>query len=288
MMSAVQLGSMCRQFGLRGGQCQAAAAADGWYVATVEGSPLSTGNLSDANVFWRTTFVWVDEVLASATALHPLVRLVVFPEFSLLPPDFATSCNTPQDVRVDWCPPFRDAIVMGLTGRHRVDAALARLARRHRIAFSINGCDGQPEGNYNAQLFYGANGALHAKYHKAHPWFRRCFATPAASAPVVVVNTSFGGPLGVFTCLDIAHNEPGGALLERGVRTVVYSSMGVLGVVKRWWTMRHGATLLASDGFAIAGSGVYRRGRRLKPEVSGSAGGSGWRVLVTRVPQNGR
>ena len=268
---------------LRGGRRRA---ADGWFVATVNGMPMEVGSVhNDSTAFWNEVLAWVDATLVAATAQQPRVKLVVCPEFALLPSDFLGSCASPMHARAAWCPWFRDAGTAGsrscsAPGTHKVDAALSRMARRHRVALSINACDGQPSGNYNAQLLYGANGALLAKYHKAHPWFKRCFTTPSAP-PVIVVNTTWGESLGMFTCFDIVHKQPARALLDSGIRTFLFSSVGVAGIVKRWWTLQHGTTLVASDGFAVAGSGVYRRGRRLRPEPTFVQSPS---VLVTWVP----
>ena len=92
-----------------------------------------------------------------------------------------------------------------------------------------------------------------------------CKPCSRCSIPAVDPDTgdsSGGAPLGVFTCFDIAFSHPASDLLSRGVRLFSYASARVPSLVKRAWTLRHGATLLAAD--AGGGAGVYREGHLLE------------------------
>eukprot|EP00966_Prymnesium_polylepis_P261054 6029994-Prymnesium_polylepis.1 len=98
---------------------------------------------NDSAAFWNEVLTWVDATIVVATTQQPDVKLVVFPEFALLTSDFLGSCSSPLDARAAWCPRFRDAGTVrsrscSAPGTHKVDAALSRMARRHRVALSIN------------------------------------------------------------------------------------------------------------------------------------------------------
>lgn len=216
---------------------------------------------------------WADSFVAAAKAREPSVGLVVFPEFALQPPKFTSKCSTPlASLNSSFCPRIRPArsplADCSSAARDDLETRLSCAARSANAWLSVNACDGQPEGAYNAQLIFDASGTLVAKYYKTNPWFKKCFLKPSEPDVVVVNMTSLTGvtpsEFGVFTCFDIVNKEPAASLLKRGVRTFLYSSANVPGLVKTAWSLDHNATLLNADAgsSAVSGPGVYVRGRR--------------------------
>ena len=241
------------------------AAAEAYHVALVSSTPddSSTSTIEAA-------IALLDSAVAASLELEPAVALVVTDEFALLPSAWIGACSTPHHDGGPWCPAIRPPRAPPLpcnSSAHAAEAGLSCLARRHGVMLSVNVCEGQPEGTYNAQLIFAADGTLVARYRKEHPFYHECFLAPPSGTPPVALPASFVGglELGVFTCLDIAFAEPAKSLLARGVRTFLYSSSDVAAPVKASWSKVHNATLLASDRLA---AGVYRRGSRLEAEAS--------------------
>ena len=206
---------------------------------------------------------WVDGRVASAVQQEPAVAYVALPEFAMLPEEWTEACTIPQNASTSsWCASYPDMVVLPTcSGSLSFDAALSCTAREHGVILSVNLCERASEGAFNTQVIYDADGWRRAKYRKAHPWERRCFARPARTDAVVFNSTALAGvTLGIFTCLDIAFKEPAATLLEQGVRLFAYSASYVPGSAKRAWSALHGSTLLSSDRHD---AGVYQHGSLL-------------------------
>ncbi|RYY37215.1 hypothetical protein EON62_01280 [archaeon] len=138
-------------------------------------------------------------------------------------------------------------------------------ARRYGIVVAINSCEAAAEGNYNVELVYNATGALVAKYRKVHPWYTKCFVTPA-TPDYIVAPLPFGN-FGIFTCFDIMWPTPGPVLVNQyGIRHFIYSAaIPLIGsAAEALWSDVHGSLLLSSN-LMDGQSGVFVNGTRLTP-----------------------
>jgi len=163
-----------------------------------------------------------------------------------------------------------------------IQAAASCLAQQYGLAVAINTCedatsgatdagDGDAVGNYNTELVYDAEGRMVARYRKSHPFYAKCFLTPAQPDLVTfTLPASAGDPsagsltIGVFTCFDIMFPSPGPVLAAQGVRHFVYSAAIPLvgSAAQSLWSYAHSAVLFGSN-LQDGQSGVYSNGTRL-------------------------
>lgn len=207
--------------------------------------------------------------------------IVVFPEFGIGMP--ADSCVSPSQVW-PYCEPIPFSIGQSPCASNGaidtpIQYAASCMASQFGLYVAINTCESSAEGNYNSELVFEAKtGNLVASYRKEHPWYNKCFLTP--SQPDLTTFSLGSLQVGLMTCFDIIFPSPGPALVDKGVKTFVYSaSIPMIGAgVQSLWSAAHNATLLGSN-LAMGMSGVFRNGTRLTA-VPPSAGEM---VLVAEV-----
>ncbi len=212
---------------------------------------------------------------AVANASAHGASLVVFPEFGLGMPTEA--CASPQQAS-EFCEPVDASYTVNGTppcGMAGVPIAsnASCMAASAGVWVAINSCESAPEGNYNVELVFDANGTLVAKYRKTHPWYTKCFLAPAAADLVSFTAPFFSEPIGVFTCFDILFPAPGPELVAAGVRHFVYSVAIPLigGAAQEDWSGKYRSTLLGSN-LQSGETGVYANGTRITPPAPAAGG----------------
>nr|XP_046273386.1 biotinidase-like [Scatophagus argus] len=196
-------------------------------------------------------------------------------------------------------------------GKHNNTEVLQRLscmARRYNLYVVANMADLQPcplktepssscpsDGHwqFNTNVVFRSDGLLVARYHKYNLYFEDAFDTPP-QPEIITFDTPFAGKFGLITCFDILFHEPTVALVEKGVRQLIFptawmNQLPLLDTIQfqRAFSLGANVTLLAanirSDQLIMTGSGIYtpfsatyHHAHKGDPEEG--------RLLVARVP----
>nr|XP_046273385.1 biotinidase-like [Scatophagus argus] len=196
-------------------------------------------------------------------------------------------------------------------GKHNNTEVLQRLscmARRYNLYVVANMADLQPcplktepssscpsDGHwqFNTNVVFRSDGLLVARYHKYNLYFEDAFDTPP-QPEIITFDTPFAGKFGLMICFDILFHEPTVALVEKGVRQLIFPTawMNLLPLLdsvqfQRAFSLGANVTLLAAnlrhDKMNMRGSGIYtpfsatyHHAQKGDPEEG--------RLLVARVP----
>uniref|UniRef100_A0A7S1G5Q6 CN hydrolase domain-containing protein n=1 Tax=Bicosoecida sp. CB-2014 TaxID=1486930 RepID=A0A7S1G5Q6_9STRA len=264
-----------------------AVAATALVVAMVLGAPAAAGSPSGSSHYMAAAVQFESQAAPSGAPRDTLLLniagmaalanaaagegadVVVFPEFGAYGGGFTGKCSAPTD-KSAYCETYPEGgaganpCVSGSGPASLVAASCA--ARNASVMASFNLCDARPEGNYNAQLVFGADGTLLANYHKSHPWQQKCFVEPpAADIEHVIVDAPFGVKFGVFTCKDILYNDPAAVLAKQyGIKHFLYSAaIPLIGAdAARLFTVAHNVTLVMGN-LQSGQTGVFTDGHRL-------------------------
>uniref|UniRef100_A0A8C6UL79 Biotinidase n=1 Tax=Neogobius melanostomus TaxID=47308 RepID=A0A8C6UL79_9GOBI len=128
-------------------------------------------------------------------------------------------------------------------------------------------CPADGRWHFNTNVAYRSDGLLVARYHKQNLYFEDAFDSPPR-AELVTFHTPFAGTFGLITCFDILFRQPTVALLEKGVRQLIFptawmNQLPLLDTIQFQRALSLGAnvTLLAanirSDELLMSGSGIY-------------------------------
>jgi predicted amidohydrolase len=145
---------------------------------------------------------------------------------------------------------------------------------------------------YNTQVaLRGSDGAVVGRYRKEHLYYEPAFNRPINQSAQTFVS-SFGVKFGMMICFDIMFDWPASALLDDGVKDVVYSTWWVnmppflTGTqVQAGWANASRVNLIAAgsgeEGWRSSGSGVY-------PFGGGKASaGLQWVAAASLAPEAG-
>ncbi|XP_029023049.2 biotinidase [Betta splendens] len=245
----------------------------------------------------------------AALAAEQNAQILVFPEDGLQGINFSRSSiysylETIPDPQQDTWNPCTEP------DKHNNTEVLQRLsciARRHNLYVVANMADLQPcsPGNepascppdgrwqFNTNVVFSSSGQLVARYHKYNTYFEEAFDSPQPE--LVTFDTPFAGRFGLIICFDILFHVPTVALIEQGVRQLIFTAawypnqLPLLAAiqVQQAFSLGSNVTLLAanirSDPLVTSGSGIftpssatYHHARKGDPERG--------RLLVARVP----
>ncbi|CAL1589956.1 unnamed protein product [Knipowitschia caucasica] len=156
---------------------------------------------------------------------------------------------------------------------------LSCMARRQRLYVVANmgsvqpcsgtsaSCPSDGRWHFNTNVVYSSDGLMVARYHKQNLYFEDAFDAPP-HVEVVTFETPFAGRFGLITCFDILFRQPTVALLEKGVRQIIFptawmNQLPLLDTIQfqRAFSLGANITLLAanirSDPLIMTGSGIY-------------------------------
>uniref|UniRef100_A0A3Q3GMY3 Biotinidase n=1 Tax=Labrus bergylta TaxID=56723 RepID=A0A3Q3GMY3_9LABR len=154
-------------------------------------------------------------------------------------------------------------------------------------------CPSDGRWQFNTNVVFRSDGLLVARYHKYNLFFEESFDTPP-QPELIAFDTPFAGKFGLITCFDILFHKPTIALVEKGVRQLIFPTawmnlLPLLDSVQFHRALSLGAniTLLAAnlrnDRLNMRGSGIYtpfsatyHHAQRGDPEEG--------RLLVAKVP----
>lgn len=128
-------------------------------------------------------------------------------------------------------------------------------------------CPADGRWQFNTNVVFRSDGLLLARYHKQNLYFEEAFDSPP-HMELVTFHTPFAGTFGLITCFDILFRQPTVALLEKGVRQLIFptawmNQLPLLDTIQFQRALSLGAnvTLLAanirSDELIMSGSGIY-------------------------------
>ncbi|CAL8296363.1 unnamed protein product [Lota lota] len=159
---------------------------------------------------------------------------------------------------------------------------------------SSSSCPPDARWQFNTDVVFSSDGQLVARYHKQNLYFEKAFDMPP-SPELITFDTPFAGQFGVLTCFDLMFHKPAVALVERGVRQLVYPTawMNQLPLLaaaqfQRAFSQGAGVTLLAanirSDELGMTGSGIFTPASPLAHHHARQGQPEEGRLLVARVP----
>lgn len=174
-------------------------------------------------------------------------RLVVFPEEAMLLADDEIKPRFPELLREAW-PVF--------------EAALAALAREHRLTIIAGGYEPHPDGAvpFNTVLAFGPDGAELARYHKVHLYdafaYRESdYVTHGTKLPPVIEVE--GLRVGIANCYDLRFPELFRSLSERGADVISLSAAWVSGAGKEdHWSVLTRARAIENVAWFLASGTV--------------------------------
>ncbi|XP_023264586.1 biotinidase-like [Seriola lalandi dorsalis] len=246
----------------------------------------------------------------AARAAQKGAQILVFPEDGLQGFNFSRSSisgyleTIPDPQQESWNPCTEP-------GRYNNTEVLQRLscmARRYNLYLVANMGDLQPcplktspsstcpsdgRWQFNTNVAFRSDGQLVARLHKYNLYFEEAFDTPP-QPEIVTFDTPFAGRFGLLTCFDILFYQPTVALMESGVRQLIFptawmNQLPLLDTIQFQRALSLGAniTLLAAnirnDQLIMTGSGIYspfsatyHHAQKGDPEEG--------RLLVARVP----
>uniref|UniRef100_A0A8C9ZUF2 Biotinidase n=1 Tax=Sander lucioperca TaxID=283035 RepID=A0A8C9ZUF2_SANLU len=183
------------------------------------------------------------------------------------------------------------------------------MARRNNLYLVANMADLQPcplktdpssscpsdgRWQFNTNVVFRSDGLLVARYHKNNLYlFEPHFDTPP-QPEIITFDTPFAGRFGLMICFDILFHKPTVALVEKGVRQLIFPTawMNLLPLLdsvqfQQAFSLGANVTLLAAnlrkDQYNMRGSGIYtpfsatyHHAQKGDPEEG--------RLLVARVP----
>uniref|UniRef100_A0A3P8TGW4 Biotinidase n=1 Tax=Amphiprion percula TaxID=161767 RepID=A0A3P8TGW4_AMPPE len=246
----------------------------------------------------------------AARAAQQGAQILVFPEDGLQGFNFTRSSissyleTIPDPQQESWNPCTEP-------GRHSNTEVLQRLscmARRYSLYLVANMADLQPcplqsalssscppdgRWQFNTNVAFSSDGLLVARYHKYNLYFEQAFDKPP-QAEIITFDTPFAGKFGLIICFDILFRDPTVALVERGVRQLIFptawmNQLPLLDAIQfqRAFSLGANVTVLAAnirrDRLIMSGSGIYtpfsatyHHAKKGEPEEG--------RLLVARVP----
>ncbi|XP_041664103.1 biotinidase-like [Cheilinus undulatus] len=154
-------------------------------------------------------------------------------------------------------------------------------------------CPSDGRWQFNTNVVFRSDGLLVARYHKYNLYYEDSFDTPP-QPEFITFDTPFAGRFGLIICFDILFHNPTVALVEKGVRQLIFptawmSAPPLLHSVQfhRAFSFSTNVTLLSAnfrnDRLNMGGSGIYtpffssyHHAQRGKPEEG--------KLLVARVP----
>lgn len=220
----------------------------------------------------------------AASAARQGAHIVVFPEDGLQGFNFTRSSIAsylevvPDPQQENWNPCEHPE-------RHpntEVQQWLSCMARRHSLYVVANmgsmqpcsthssgpsPCPADGRWHFNTNVVYRSDGLLVARYYKQNLYFEEAFDSPPHQE-LVTFHTPFAGTFGLITCFDILFRQPTVALLEKGVRQLIFptawmNQLPLLDTIQFQRALSLGAnvSLLAanirSDELIMSGSGIY-------------------------------
>ncbi|XP_038581399.1 uncharacterized protein LOC119907789 [Micropterus salmoides] len=246
----------------------------------------------------------------AARAAQQGAQILVFPEVGLQGYNFTRSSifgyleTIPDPQQESWNP----CTEPDKHNNTEVLQQLSCMARRNNLYLVANVADLQPcplqtdpssscpsdgRWQFNTNVVFRSDGLLVARYHKQNLFFEEAFDTPP-QPEIITFDTPFAGRFGLMICFDILFHEPTIALVERGVRQLIFPTawMNLLPLLdsvqfQRAFSLGANVTLLAAnlrkDQHNMRGSGIYTpfsatyyHAQRGDPEEG--------RLLVARVP----
>jgi len=244
------------------------------YIAAVATHTSQTGS-SVEEVIQKNLAIFGEHVSVAKTNG---ANIIVFPEFAISNPEMFKN----RTVAVQ----FAEQVSVGgnLCGKvsSPILSALSCLAKKFSILIVANMNEVKGANLYNTDVVFDETGTLISTYRKTHVWFTDIYDTPS-SPTVTNFTTTFGVDFGLMICYDIAFDNPGVQLVDRGVKHFPYSvSQGIVGpLIVRAWTLLHSATIISAN--LGTHTGIYRHGG----SVDGThypLSGSGDSVFVATVP----
>ncbi|KAL7382461.1 hypothetical protein ABVT39_022843 [Epinephelus coioides] len=220
----------------------------------------------------------------AARATQQGAQILVFPEDGIYGFNFSYSSisgyleTIPDPQQESWNPCTE-------SGRYNNTEVLQRLscmARRYNLYVVANMADLQPcplktdpssscppDGHwqFNTDVVFSSDGLLVARYHKNNLFMEEPFDTPP-QPEIITFETPFAGKFGLMICFDILFHDPTIALVEKGVRQLIYptawlNALPLLDSVQfqRAFSLGANVTLLAAnlrhDRRDMRGSGIY-------------------------------
>ncbi|TDH04266.1 hypothetical protein EPR50_G00150090 [Perca flavescens] len=289
---------------------------DSWYVAAVYEHNLILKSKPDVPLSRLDALQHMQKNLdiyeeQAAQAAQQGAQILVFPEDGLHGFNFSRSSisgyleTIPDPQQESWNP----CTEPGKYNNTEVLQRLSCMARRNKLYLVANMADLQPcplktdptsscpsDGRwlFNTNVVFSSDGLLVARYHKHNLFlFEPHFDTPP-QPEIITFDTPFAGRFGLMICFDILFHKPTVALVEKGVRQLVYPTAWInhpplmdAVQVQQAFSLGANVTLLAAniryDQLKMRGSGIYtpfsatyHYAQKGDPEEG--------RLLVARVP----
>ncbi|XP_041664019.1 biotinidase-like [Cheilinus undulatus] len=246
----------------------------------------------------------------AAKAAEQGVQILVFPEVGIHGFNFSRSSiynyleRIPDPQQESWNPCTESEKYNNTEVLQR----LSCMARRNNLYLVANMPDLQPcplstdpsstcpfdgRWQFNTNVVFRSDGLLVARYHKYNLYYEDSFDTPP-QPEIITFDTPFAGRFGLIICYDILFHNPTIALVEKGVRQLIFptawfNSPPLLHSVQYHQALSRitNVTLLSAnlrnDRFNMGGSGIYtplfstyHHAQRGEPEEG--------KLLVARVP----
>ncbi|XP_049890814.1 biotinidase-like [Epinephelus moara] len=246
----------------------------------------------------------------AARAAQQGAQILVFPEDGIHGFNYSRSSisgyleTIPDPQQESWNP----CTEPGKYNNTEVLQRLSCMARRYNLYVVANMADLQPcplktnpssscppDGHwqFNTNVVFSSDGLLVARYHKHNLFIEEPFDTPP-QPEIITFDTPFAGKFGLMICFDILFHDPTIALVEKGVRQLIYptawlNTLPLLDSVQfqRAFSLGANVTLLAANlrnnrrdmrgsGIYTPFSATYYHAQKGEPEEG--------RLLVARVP----
>ncbi|XP_078123845.1 biotinidase-like [Sander vitreus] len=289
---------------------------DSWYVAAVYEHNLILNPEPDVPLSRLDALQHMQKNLdiyeeQAAQAAQQGAQILVFPEDGLHGFNFSRSSisgyleTIPDPQQESWNP----CTEPGKYNNTEVLQRLSCMARRNNLYLVANMADLQPcplktdpssscpsdgRWQFNTNVVFRSDGLLVARYHKNNLFlFEPHFDTPP-QPEIITFDTPFAGRFGLMICFDILFHKPTVALVEKGVRQLVYPTawinmLPLMDAVQFQQAFSLGAnvTLLAAniryDQKKMRGSGIYTPFSATYHHTQKGDPEEG-RLLVARVP----
>uniref|UniRef100_A0A8C9ZRW0 Biotinidase n=1 Tax=Sander lucioperca TaxID=283035 RepID=A0A8C9ZRW0_SANLU len=288
---------------------------DSWYVAAVYEHNLILNPEPDVPLSRLDALQHMQKNLdiyeeQAARAAQQGAQILVFPEDGLHGFNFSRSSisgyleTIPDPQQESWNPCTEPDKYNNTEVLHQ----LSCMARRNNLYLVANMADLQPcplktdpssscpsdgRWQFNTNVVFRSDGLLVARYHKHNLYFEQSFDTPP-QPEIITFDTPFAGRFGLMICFDILFHKPTIALVEKGVRQLIFPTawMNLLPLLdsvqfQQAFSLGANVTLLAAnlrkDQYNMRGSGIYtpfsatyHHAQKGDPEEG--------RLLVARVP----
>ncbi|XP_041665555.1 biotinidase-like [Cheilinus undulatus] len=154
-------------------------------------------------------------------------------------------------------------------------------------------CPSDGRWQFNTNVVFRSDGLLMARYHKYNLYFEESFDTPP-QPEIITFDTPFAGRFGLMTCFDILFHKPTIALVEKGVRQLIFptawsNTPPLLHSVQfhRAFSLSTNVTFLSAnirvDEMDVGGSGIYTPFFSTYHQAQNGEP-KGGKLLVARVP----